>query len=114
MSTEMFGEDLLRLLLGAVLGGIIGMERQWSGKSAGFRTVMLVSLGSTLFTLMSYRIPGLPTRDRIASTIVTGIGFIGAGLIFKSDQNIHGLTTAATVWAAAAVGMATGYGSYSL
>lgn len=106
--------EVEKILVSAVLGGLIGVERQWSGKSAGFRTLMLVCLGASLFTIMSYEMPGSSTTDRIASNVVVGIGFLGAGIIFRGSRDVHGLTTAATVWAAAAVGMACGAGYYVL
>lgn len=111
---EWFNEEIQKLLIAGALGAVIGMEREWRGKKAGFRTLMLVSLGSCLFTILSARMGSASETDRIASNIVTGISFLGAGLIFKEDQVIQGLTTAATVWAAAAIGMAVGEGSYWL
>lgn len=116
---DIFNEDIQKVLLSALLGGLIGLEREWSGKPAGFRTQMLVSAGATLFTLVSYHMPTLDIKDnsdvtRVASNIVTGIGFIGAGLIFRNQQNIHGLTTAAAVWTAGAIGMAVGIGDYQV
>jgi putative Mg2+ transporter-C (MgtC) family protein len=108
----MANEDiLLRLVLAAVAGGIIGAEREYRNKSAGFRTLILISLGSCLFTIASILIEE-NSKDRIASNIVTGIGFVGAGVIFKSDTGVKGLTTAATVWVTAAIGMAIAAGLY--
>ena len=107
-------EEIERVLLAGALGAAIGLEREWRGKSAGLRTVMLVCLGACLFTIVSYKMGGSSTGDRIASNIVTGIGFIGAGLIFKDEQTVRGLTTAATVWSAAAIGIAIGIGEYWL
>ena len=94
-----------RLALGAFLGAFIGLEREMRGYPAGVRTVALVALGATLFTEVS-RITG--AEDRIAAGIVTGIGFLGAGLIFREGYTVRGITTAATVWSAAAIGMAVG------
>jgi putative Mg2+ transporter-C (MgtC) family protein len=115
---NIINEDILKILLAALLGAVLGFERQWRSKPAGLRTVMLVSIGSCLFTLASYKTALLfgqgSDSTRIASNIVTGIGFIGAGIIFRSEQNVHGLTTAATVWAVAALGMLSGIGSYGL
>jgi putative Mg2+ transporter-C (MgtC) family protein len=113
------GEDIEKLLLATVLGAIIGMDREYRGKPAGLRTLMLVSLGSVMFTLVSVKMALLdPLQNsdvtRIASNIATGIGFIGAGIIFKREQDVHGLTTAATVWAAAAIAMTVGAGAYWL
>lgn len=110
-------EEILKILVAALMGAVMGIERQWKGKPAGFRTLMLVSAGSALFTIMSYRMvahfgPGAPSR--IASNILPGIGFIGAGIIFRGSNGVHGLTTAATVWCAAAIGMTVGNGEYLL
>jgi putative Mg2+ transporter-C (MgtC) family protein len=108
----MSNEDIfLRLLLAAITGGIIGAEREYRNKSAGFRTLILISLGSCLFTIASILIEE-NSKDRIASNIVTGIGFVGAGVIFKSETGVKGLTTAATVWVTAAIGMALAVGLY--
>jgi len=111
--------ELENILLATVLGAALGLERQWQGKSAGLRTIMLVSAGSALFTIVSYQMAIIDLKHnsdvtRIASNIVTGIGFLGAGIIFRGNVSIHGLTTAATVWAAAAIGMAAGIGNYLL
>ena len=103
---------IFRLLLAIVIGGIIGVEREYRNKSAGFRTMILISVGSCLITILSLTI-GLPNNaDRIASNIITGIGFIGAGVIFKSDDKVRGITTAATIWLTAALGMGVGAGFY--
>src|ERR1044071_8415348 len=102
---------ILRLLLSAILGGFIGAEREHRNKSVGLRTLILISLGSCLFTIVSVLIDE-NSQDRIASTVVTGIGFLGAGAIFKGDFGVRGLTTAATVWVVAAIGMAVGGGFY--
>lgn len=107
-------EEVWRVLLSGLLGAVLGLERERQGKSAGFRTVMLVCIGSALFTIVSYKLGRTTSPDRIASNIVTGIGFIGAGLIFKDEQTVRGLTTAATVWSAAAVGVTIGIGEYWL
>jgi len=105
-------EVLLRLVLAALAGGIIGAEREYRNKSAGFRTLILISLGSCLFTIASILIEE-DSKDRIASNIVTGIGFVGAGVIFKSETGVKGLTTAATVWMTAAIGMAIAGGMFA-
>ena len=109
-------ELVQRLLLAAVLGGILGFEREMRHKSAGLRTNMLIAIGSALFTLMSYELAADGSGDpgRIAAQIVTGIGFLGAGAIMRTDAGIHGLTTAATIWVNAAVGVAAGGGEYHL
>lgn len=105
-------EIFIRFLLAALWGGIVGAERQYRGKSAGFRTVIMISIGACFFTMMSERIGGPLNKDRIASNIVTGIGFLGAGVIFRGDNHVNGITTAATIWAVAAVGMGIGGGYY--
>ena len=104
---------LFRFLLVIIVGGLIGAEREYRSKSAGFRTLILICLGSFLFTSFSIHITG-GTNDRIASNIVTGIGFLGAGVIFKSDNRINGLTTAASIWATAALGMGIADGEYTI
>ncbi|MGH1526190.1 MgtC/SapB family protein [Leifsonia sp. L25] len=107
--------QLVALLLAFVLSAVIGVERERQFKSAGLRTHILVGLGSALFTLVSafgFTAFGLPATDpsRIAAQIVTGIGFVGAGVIFVNRGNVVGLTTAASIWMTAAVGMACGAG----
>ncbi|MEO6734568.1 MAG: MgtC/SapB family protein [Ferruginibacter sp.] len=105
-------EDLISLAISVLCGSIIGFEREYNNKSAGFRTVILICLGSTIFTLVSKHAPG--SGDRIAANIITGIGFIGAGVIFKDKLSVLGLTTAAVIWTAAGVGMLTGIGYHML
>lgn len=107
-------EMLIRLLLAALWGGIIGAEREYRNKSAGFRTLIMISLGSCFFTIMSIKMGGSSSADRIASNIVTGIGFLGAGVIFRNESRINGITTAATIWLVAAVGMGIGAGYYNI
>ncbi|MDP9230360.1 MAG: MgtC/SapB family protein [Bacteroidota bacterium] len=102
---------ITRLIFALLIGGVIGAEREYHNKSAGLRTLTLICLGSTLFTLVSILLSN-GTTDRIASNIVTGIGFIGAGVIFKSDKGVNGITTAASIWITAALGMAIGAGLY--
>ncbi|HUG94352.1 MAG TPA: MgtC/SapB family protein [Planctomycetaceae bacterium] len=110
--------DLLaRLLLAALLGATIGFERELRQKTAGLRTNTLIAVGAALFTLMSLELAeGRPDADpaRIAAQIVTGIGFLGAGAILRTGGSVQGLTTAATVWVNAAIGMAAGAGRYVL
>lgn len=114
-----------RILLAALLGGIVGLERELSGKPAGLRTNLLICLGAALLTELSVgiavsanernEIAGVVFRadpGRIAAQIVTGIGFLGAGTILQSRGNVVGLTTAATIWVVAAIGMAVGAGAY--
>ena len=113
MTFEFIPEDLIKMMLAVLVGAVIGAEREYRNKSAGFRTVMLITLGSAVFTLLSQKIaPDNP--DRIAANIVTGIGFLGAGTIFRDESRMSGLTTAATIWTAAALGMAIGSGHYAL
>jgi len=95
-----------------VIGGILGIEREFRSKAAGFRTMILICVGSCLFTILSKEAANLGASDRIASNIVTGIGFIGAGVIFKEGISVKGLTTAALIWITAAMGMAVGYHDY--
>jgi putative Mg2+ transporter-C (MgtC) family protein len=102
---------LLRIALAVAAGAIIGAEREYRSKSAGFRTIILICLGSCLFTIFSALI-NIAEPERIAVGIVSGIGFLGAGVIFKSDNRVTGLTTAATIWATAAIGMGMGAGYY--
>ena len=102
---------LFRFLLVILVGGLIGAEREYRSRSAGLRTMILICLGCFLFTTFSIHISG-STNDRIASNIVTGIGFLGAGVIFRSDNRINGLTTAAVIWATAALGMGIADGQY--
>ena len=112
---------LVKLLLATVLGGAIGLEREFAGKSAGLRTNILICVGAALFTQLSMDIArvgftpdGRPYGDttRIAAQIVSGIGFLGAGAILRGSGSIIGLTTAATIWLVAAVGVAVGSGAY--
>lgn len=113
MNLDSIPEDLIKILLAVVVGAIIGAEREYRNKSAGFRTVMLITMGSAIFTILSEKIaPGNP--DRIAANIVTGIGFLGAGTLFRDENRVTGLTTAASIWTAAALGMAIGSGHYIL
>ncbi len=104
---------VVRLFIAALLGGILGYEREWRGKDAGLRTHMLVSLGAALFVFVPQQ-AGMPVEDlsRIIQGIVTGIGFVGAGAILKlnEERRIEGLTTAAGIWLTAAVGIAAGMG----
>lgn len=108
----MDSEIFIRFLLAALWGGIVGAEREYRSKSAGFRTMIMISIGSCFFTMMSMLIGETANPDRIASNIVTGIGFLGAGVIFRGENRVNGITTAATIWAVAAVGMGIGAGYY--
>jgi putative Mg2+ transporter-C (MgtC) family protein len=104
----------LRILLAAVLGAIVGWQREKAHRPAGLRTHILISMGAALFTVVSVSTAAFPTADpsRIAAGIVTGVGFIGAGTILHRTRFIEGLTTAASIWVIAAVGMAAGAGLY--
>ncbi|MET0335888.1 MAG: MgtC/SapB family protein [Rhizobacter sp.] len=110
---EQITRILLRLLLAAVLGGILGYEREHQGKAAGIRTHMLVAMGAALFVLVPQQ-GGMVVADmsRVIQGVIAGIGFLGAGAIIKnkSEENVHGLTTAAGVWMTAAIGIACGLG----
>ncbi|GGG53531.1 MgtC/SapB family protein [Epilithonimonas arachidiradicis] len=112
---EMFAlqNDLLLIIISVFIGLIIGAEREYRNKSAGLRTFILVSFGSCLFTILSIKI-GVENPDRLAANIITGIGFLGAGVIFKDDNKIGGITTATTIWATASLGMAIGSGHIAL
>lgn len=100
-----------RLLISFILGSAIGLEREYNSKAAGLRTMIMICLGSTIFTEISIMMGG-STPDRIASNIVTGVGFLGAGVIFKDGLSVTGITTATTIWICAALGMAVGAGEY--
>ena len=109
---------LLRILFSAFLGGLIGMEREIHGRAAGLRTHILVCIGATLFMMTSvivaekYGQSGSVDASRIAAGVVTGIGFLGAGAIIRYGASIRGLTTAASIWAISAIGLAVGAGMY--
>jgi len=104
-------ETIVQLITSFVIGFIIGAEREYRTKTAGLRTMIMIALGSTIFTEVSISL-GVTSSDRIASNIVTGIGFLGAGVIFKDGLSISGITTATTIWITAALGMAVGAGQY--
>ena len=105
----------LPILVAATAGGLVGIEREYRDKSAGFRTMILIAVGSCLFTQMSF-ILGAPEDEstRIAASIVTGIGFLGAGVIIKDGSHIKGITTAAAIWVVASLGMAAAIGQFIL
>jgi putative Mg2+ transporter-C (MgtC) family protein len=104
-----------RLLLAAGLGAALGLEREYRQKPAGLRTNILIAVGSALFTIMSLSIaPAGSDPGRIAAQIVTGIGFLGGGAIMRNRDTVHGMTTAATIWVNAAIGVAAGTGQYAL
>ena len=116
-----YSDFLLRILIASLLGGLIGLERDMHGRAAGLRTHLLVSMGSAAFTILSVIIAKSSNANgfqadpgRIAAQVVAGIGFLGAGVIIKEGANVRGLTTAACLWGAAAIGMAAGYGYYEI
>jgi len=104
----------LRLLVATVLGGLVGYERERTGKPAGVRTHGMVCLGAALFTVVSVYGFGAGDPSRLAAQVVTGIGFLGAGAILHQRHSIHGLTTAASLWVTAAVGIAMGVGMIAM
>ena len=110
--TEDLNSGILKLVLAVVAGSIIGAEREYKSKSVGFRTVILITLGSCLITIISAIMGGEKDPTRIAANIITGIGFLGAGAIFKEGANVKGITTASTIWVASAIGMSIGIGEY--
>jgi putative Mg2+ transporter-C (MgtC) family protein len=103
----------LRLVVAFIVGGVVGIERERRAKAAGLRTHMLVSGGSAIFTVASLTLFG-SEQGRVAAQIVTGIGFLGAGAIIRSGASVSGLTTSATIWVAAGLGMLAGGGAYLL
>src|SRR4030095_3861642 len=107
--------DLYKALLALAAGIILGSEREFKDKAAGLKTITVICLGSALFAIISYKV-GVADNEttRIASYIVSGVGFIGAGVIFKDGANVSGLTTAGIIWVAAAVGTAIGFGEFYL
>jgi len=105
--------ELYYLLCAAAIGAVIGLEREYKNKTAGLRTMIMVSMASCLFTILSRQI-GEVSDDRIAANILTGLGFLGAGVIFKDENRISGITTATTIWMVAALGMAIGAGYIAL
>jgi putative Mg2+ transporter-C (MgtC) family protein len=106
--------QLLKVMVALLIGGLLGLEREYRHKAAGMRTLTLICLGSTLFTILSAELGYPSSPDRVASNILTGVGFIGAGVIFKGDYTIDGITTAATIWIASALGIAIGMSHYLL
>lgn len=112
-------EDLLvyfvPVLIAALAGGLVGVEREYRDKSAGFRTMILIAIGSCLFTIMSKIIGGVDSESsRIAASIVSGVGFLGAGVVLKDGATIKGITTAASIWLVASLGVGAGAGEYEL
>lgn len=107
-------ENLIKVCMAVVVGGVIGAEREFQDKAAGFRTIILITVGATLFTIFSMSMDPTSSRTRVAANIVTGIGFLGAGAIVREGGKIGGLTTAATIWLASALGMGIGAGELYL
>lgn len=102
--------DVYKAVISFLAGLVLGFEREMKDKSAGLKTITVICLGSTLFSIISYKLAGNGDPTRIASYVVSGIGFIGAGVIFKSGFNVYGLTTAGIIWIAAAIGVSIGFG----
>jgi len=111
MDISIYFEEAAQVSFAFIIGAVIGLEREFRSKPACFRTMILISVGACLYTILSKE-GGITSSDRIASNIVTGIGFIGAGVIFKEGITVNGLTTAALIWVTAALGMAIGYHNY--
>ncbi len=107
-------EDLVKVLLAVVAGGLVGLEREFRDKAAGFRTLIFICVGAALFTILSPHLAADKDPTRIAAQVVSGVGFLGAGVILRNQGRVIGLTTAATIWATAALGMGVGGGYYAL
>jgi len=107
-------EEIIKIVVSILLGAIVGIEREYHDKPAGFRTNIFICLGATIFTIVSLKMWELFNYDpgRIAAQIVTGVGFLGAGAILRYGNKIRGLTTASEVWLVASIGMAVGFGYY--
>jgi putative Mg2+ transporter-C (MgtC) family protein len=114
MNINIYIEETAQVSISFMIGAILGIEREFRSKPAGFRTMILICVGSCLYTILSQELGGAASTDRVASNIVTGIGFIGAGVIFKEGISVNGLTTAALIWVTAALGMAVGYKNYPI
>nr|WP_068889457.1 MgtC/SapB family protein [Pedobacter panaciterrae] len=114
LSANVYNDEILKIFLSVLCGSILGFEREIRGKSAGFRTLALICFGSTIFTICSYLLGVVDNRDRIAANIITGVGFLGAGVIFRNNITVSGITTAASIWIAAAIGMLIGIGEFFL
>ena len=106
-----YTEIILKLVLAVILGGLVGYERKTADKPEGMRTLMMVTLGSCLFAIIGGSIAG-GDISRVAAGLVTGVGFLGAGMIFRDENRVRGLTTAATIWVVASLGLAIGLGQY--
>ncbi|MCE3281471.1 MAG: MgtC/SapB transporter [Chitinophagaceae bacterium] len=106
-----FTDDMFKVLAALVAGAMLGFEREFHDKPAGLRTLTLICIGSTIFTIISQE---YFNQDRVASNIVTGIGFLGAGVMMREGLTVRGITTASTIWVTAAIGMTIGVGAYLL
>jgi putative Mg2+ transporter-C (MgtC) family protein len=109
-----YNQEVFKICLSAVIGCMVGLEREIRRKPAGFRTLAIISVGATIFTICSYKLGFPDNEDRIAANIITGVGFLGAGVIYRNGFSVSGITTAATIWIAAALGMLIGIGEYGL
>lgn len=110
-----FQTIIIRLVVSIVIGGLVGLERELEHKPAGLRTIMLVCLGSTIFMLIGFELCEFGSDvGRIVAGVVTGVGFLGAGAIIRARGEVHGLTTAATIWLASGLGLAIGAGHFVL
>jgi len=107
-------QDVVKILLALVVGGVLGAERESRDKAAGFRTMILISVGAAIYTMLSLKLAGPGDPTRIAANIVSGVGFLGAGAILRDRRQVLGLTTAATIWVVAALGAAVGGGQFML
>ena len=113
MDITIYLEEAAQVSFAFIIGAVIGLEREFRAKPAGFRTMIFICVGSCLYTILSKE-SNTVSPDRIASNIVTGVGFIGAGVIFKEGISVNGLTTSALIWIIAALGMAIGYKNYPI
>ena len=104
--------DVYKALLAVVAGLVLGLERELKDKAAGIKTITIITLGAALFSIISYKVGGVDRGTAIASYIVSGVGFLGAGVIFKDGFTVSGLTTAGIIWMAAAIGMSIGFGEF--
>lgn len=104
--------DVYKALLAVAAGLVLGLERELKDKAAGLKTITIITLGATLFTIISYKVGGIDRGTAIAAYIVSGVGFLGAGVIFKDGFTVSGLTTAGIIWLAAAIGTSIGFGEF--
>lgn len=115
MAFDLHPQMLLRLVVAVILGALVGYERERKGKPAGVRTHGMVCLGAALFTVVSiYGFGAASDPTRVAAMVVSGIGFLGAGAILHQRESVHGLTTAASLWVTAAIGLAVGVGMFAM